>query len=308
MPTERPVADIVPLILGASLQFFPSLCYTILMSEKIAVITGASSGIGLLTSVELAKAGFRVVASMRDMERRQPLDQAASTAGIVRPLDVSRFDAMPDFVNAILRDYGRVDVLVNNAGFAMAGFAEDVTIDEIKMQFDTNFFGAVALTKAVLPVMRRQRSGHIIQLSSILGVQGSATVSSYSASKHALEGWSESLRLEVNPLGIKVVLVEPGSFQTGIWTRGAVMATEAIKISSPNFQRSLRMRERVKALPKADPIVVARAIAAIAQNPNPKLRYLVGRDAQIQLALKRVLPWKWHEKLVAHFLGIDKSN
>ncbi len=205
----------------------------------------------------------------------------------------------------MVSDHGRLDVLVNNAGFAVAGFAEDIKLHELRLQFETNFFGAVAMTKAALPTMRRQRSGHIVQVSSISGLHGAVTVSSYSASKHALEGWSESLRMEVRSLGIKVVLVEPGAFQTDIWTRGAVMGEEATKQTSPNIQRSLRMRERIQKIPKADPIVVARTIIAVAQNPNPRLRYLVGRDAKIQLAMKRVLPWKWHEKVIANFLKID---
>jgi NAD(P)-dependent dehydrogenase (short-subunit alcohol dehydrogenase family) len=287
------------------------------MLEKIALVTGASSGFGLLTSIELAKAGFRVVATMRDLARRERLDQAIAAAGVaakvgvraldVRALDVTKFDTIPGFVDRVVADYGRLDVLVNNAGFAVAGFAEDIKLDELRLQFETNFFGAVAMTKAALPAMRRQRSGHIIQVSSIVGLQGAVTVSSYSASKHALEGWSESLRLEVNSLGIKVVLVEPGSFQTDIWTRGAVMGEQATKPTSPNIQRSLRMRTVVEKLPKADPIVVARLIVAIAQNPNPKLRYLVGRDAKFQLAMKRILPWKWYEKVVANFLKIDEK-
>ncbi len=280
------------------------------MPEKIALITGSSSGFGLLTSIELAKAGFRVVATMRDLGRRERLDQAATAAGIaaqldIRALDVANFNSLPGFVDAVVRDHGRLDVLVNNAGFAVAGFAEDIKLEELRYQFETNFFGAVAMTKAVLPTMRRQRSGHIIMVSSIAGLHGSVTVSSYSASKHALEGWSESLRLEINSLGITVVLVEPGAFQTGIWTRGAVMGEQATKETSPNIQRSLRMRDRVQALPKRDPIEVARLIAAIAQDPNPKLRYLVGGDAKMQLAMKRILPWKWHEKLVANFLKLD---
>ena len=288
------------------------LCYTIRMPEKIALVTGASSGFGLLTSIEMAKAGFRVVATMRDLARRDRLDQAVAAAGVaakvdVRALDVTKFDTIPSFVDGVVRDYGRLDALVNNAGFAVAGFAEDIKLDELRLQFETNFFGAVAMTKAVLPTMRRQRSGHIIQISSIGGLLGSVTVSSYSASKHALEGWSESLRLEVNSLGIKVVLVEPGAFQTDIWTRGAVMGEQSTKPSSPNLQRSLRMRSAVEKLPKADPIVVARLIVAIAQNPNPRLRYLVGRDAKLQLALKRILPWKWLEKVVANFLKIDEK-
>lgn len=282
------------------------------MPEKIALITGASSGFGLMTSIELAKAGFRVVASMRDLGRRDRLEQAVTAAGVgatidVRALDVTKFDAIQGFVDTVVRDYERLDVLVNNAGFAVAGFAEDIKLDELRLQFETNFFGAVAMTKAVLPTMRRQRAGHIIQVSSIGGLQGALTVSSYAASKHALEGWSESLRLEVNSLGIKVVLVEPGAFETGIWTSGAVMGEQATKQTSLNFQRSLRMRDQIQKIPKADPIAVARTIVAIAQNPHPRLRYLVGRDAKIQLAMKRILPWKWYEKVIANFLKIDQN-
>ena len=278
------------------------------MPEKIALITGVSSGFGLLTSVELAKAGFGVVATMRDLARRERLDEAAAAAGAeldVRRLDVTDFGTLAGFVDEVVRAYGRLDVLINNAGFAVAGFAEDIKLEELRLQFETNFFGAVAMTRAVLPVMRRQRSGHIIQVSSISGLHGSVSVSSYSASKHALEGWSESLRMEVNALGIKVVLVEPGSFQTDIWTRGAVMGKEVTKDTSPNFQRSLRMRETIKKIPKADPTAVAQLIVRIAQDPDPKLRYLIGRDARIQLAMKRILPWKWHERVIANFLKID---
>jgi NAD(P)-dependent dehydrogenase (short-subunit alcohol dehydrogenase family) len=287
------------------------------MPERIVLVTGASSGFGLLTSIELAKAGFRVVATMRDLGRRDRLDQAVAAAGVsgkivagkfdVRGLDVTKVDTIQSFVDNVVRDYERLDVLVNNAGFVVAGFAEDIKLDELRLQFETNFFGAVAVTKAALATMRRQHSGHIIQVSSITGLHGTVTASSYSASKHALEGWSESLRMEVNALGIKVVLVEPGAFQTDIWTRGAVMGEQATKATSLNIQRSLRMRSTIEKLPKADPIVVARLIVAIAQNPNPKLRYLVGRDAKMQLAMKRILPWKWHEKVIANFLKIDQN-
>ncbi|MFZ0135831.1 MAG: SDR family oxidoreductase [Candidatus Sulfotelmatobacter sp.] len=280
------------------------------MPDKIALITGSSSGFGLLTSIELAKTGFRVVATMRDLGRRDRLDQAAMAASVtgrldIRSLDVTNFDALPAFIDGVVRDHGRVDVLVNNAGFAVAGFAEDIKLEELRRQFETNFFGTVAMTKAVLPKMRRQHSGHIIMVSSVGGRLGSVSLSSYSASKHALEGWSESLRLEVNALGIKVVLVEPGAYLTDIWTRGAVMGEKATQETSPNIQRILRMRDRIQALPKRDPIEVARLITSIAQDPNPKLRYLVGRDAKIQLAMKRILPWRRFEKMIANFLKID---
>jgi NAD(P)-dependent dehydrogenase (short-subunit alcohol dehydrogenase family) len=260
----------------------------------------------------LAKAGYRVVATMRDLSRRAKLDQTAAAAGVgdkidIRALDVTHSLDVAPVVDTVVREYGRIDVLVNNAGFAVAGFAEDIKLEELRLQFETNFFGAVAMTTAILPTMRKQRSGHIIQISSIVGLQGSVTISSYAASKHALEGWSESLRLEVKPLGIQVVLVEPGAFDTGIWTQGAKMGEESKKGTSPNFERSLRMREVLQRIPKADPIAVARAIVAIAQNPNPRLRYLVGRDAKIQLALKRLLPWKAYEKIIANFMKIDQN-
>jgi NAD(P)-dependent dehydrogenase (short-subunit alcohol dehydrogenase family) len=280
------------------------------MSEKIAVITGASSGIGLLSAIELARNGFRVIASMRDLGRRERLEQAAGEAGFrpnidIRRLDITDFELIPAFVESVVRDFGRIDVLVNNAGFAVAGFAEDLKLSEIRAQFETNFFGHVAMTKAVLPVMRQQRSGHIIMISSISGLHGAFAISSYSASKFALEGWAESLRFEVNALGIRVVLVEPGSYATDIWTRNARLGEKTLDGSSPNRERGAKMRDRVQALRKRDPIEVARLIAHVARDPNPKLRYVVGPDAHLQLWLKRVLPWKWHEKLVARALGID---
>jgi NAD(P)-dependent dehydrogenase (short-subunit alcohol dehydrogenase family) len=278
--------------------------------RRVAVVTGASSGIGLLTTIELANAGFQVIASMRDLGRRGRVDEAASAAGVtdrisVRELDVTNFDVIPELVAQVVRDYQRIDVLINNAGFAVAGFIEDLSLEEIRAQLETNFFGHVAITKAVIPVMRQQRSGHIVMVSSIGGLQASPTLSSYSASKFALEGWSESLRLELNALGIKVVLVEPGSFQTDIWTRNAQIARKARDGSSPNRERGERMRDRVQGLKKKDPIVVARTICAIAQNPSPKLRYLVGTDAHVQLWMKRIVPWKWYEKLIGRALSID---
>lgn len=213
------------------------------MANKIAVITGTSSGFGLFTAVELARQGFEVVATMRDLGRRSYLEEAAARAGVgakmdVRKLDVTEFDRIPILVAEVLGDYKRIDVLVNNAGFAMAGFAEDLELEEIRLQFETNFFGAVAMTKAVLPAMRAQESGHIIMLSSVGGQHGSPVISSYSASKHALEGWSESLRLEVGSLGIKVVLIEPGAFQTDIWTRNAKLGERVSDAASPNLERA----------------------------------------------------------------------
>lgn len=192
-------------------------------NEKIAVVTGSSSGIGLITAVELAAQGHRVVASMRDLGRSSRLEDAAQKAGVrdrldLRRIDITENDSLPDAVNAIVREHGCIDVLVNNAGFSSGGFAEDVSLAELRHQMETNFFGNVAMSKAVLPVMRKQRSGHIIQIASIAGRMAAPLVSSYSASKFALEGWSEALRIEVHSLGIRVVLVEPGDYETDIWS------------------------------------------------------------------------------------------
>jgi NAD(P)-dependent dehydrogenase (short-subunit alcohol dehydrogenase family) len=281
------------------------------MPERIAVVTGASSGIGLVTTLELARAGFRVLATMRDLGRRSILEKAAAAEGStqnleIRQLDITQSEAIEPLIGQIVRAYGRIDVLVNNAGFAMSGFAEDMELREIRRQFETNFFGHVAMTQAVLPIMRKQRSGHIIMVSSISGRLGQPVISSYSASKFALEGWAEVLRLETHSLGIRVVLVEPGAFKTDIWERNVVIGERALRPDSPNRERAQKFVEFVKKnVAKRDPREVARLIVHIAQIPNPKLRYIAGADAYLQLWLRRMLPWKRYEKLVTRWVGID---
>ena len=280
--------------------------------EKIAVVTGSSSGIGLLTAVELAQNGYRVVATMRNLANSGQLEEAAQKAGVrdrldLRRLDITEFDSLPAAVEAIVRDHGRIDVLVNNAGFSVAGFAEDMTLAELRHQFETNFFGNVAMTKAVLPVMRAQKSGHIITVTSVAGRLGQPMLSAYSASKYALEGWSESLRIETHSLGIRVSLVEPGAYDTDIWERNVVIAKGSLDPASPNKERSQRFAEFVKSSAKhrRDAREVAKLIVRIAQNPNPKLRYLIGGDAKVQVWLKRIVPWRRYERIVAKAVKID---
>jgi NAD(P)-dependent dehydrogenase (short-subunit alcohol dehydrogenase family) len=284
--------------------------------KKIALITGTSSGIGLLTAVDMAKAGFRVIATMRDLSRNTRLLQAVADAGVsdriqLRRLDITEFDSLPAAVAEIVRDHGRIDVLVNNAGYALGGFAEDIQLDELRGQFDTNFFGHVALTRAVLPTMRTQGvssglAGHIIMISSISGLVSNPVTSSYSASKHALEGWTESLRLEVRALGIKVVLVEPGAYDTDIWERNVRIGKIALSEESANKDRARRFANVVKTkLKKGDTREVSRLITRIAQNPNPNLRYLIGKDAQVRYWSQRLLPWKLYEKILLKASQID---
>lgn len=279
---------------------------------KTALITGASSGFGLLTTVTLARRGWRVLATMRDLDRRGKLEEAAQTAGVLDrieflALDVTDNEQIANLASAVAARKTPLHALVNNAGFAVAGFAEDVSDAELRRQFDTNFFGAAAVTRAFLPLFRRQGSGHIVMISSISGRMGFPGVGSYSASKFALEGWAETLRLEMKPLGVQIVLVEPGSFETDIWTRNAILAAGAQDANSPNAARTGRLlnsREARKL--KANPQKVADGIAAILDKPHPRLRCVFGGDAKFGLLLKAVVPSKLLEWLLIRVSGIGE--
>jgi NAD(P)-dependent dehydrogenase (short-subunit alcohol dehydrogenase family) len=190
----------------------------------------------------------------------------------------------------------------------MPGFAEEVTDAELREQFETNFFGAAAVTRALLPQMRRQGFGHVVMVSSISGRTGFPGVSSYAASKFALEGWAETLRLEMAALGIKVAIVEPGSFKTDIWTRNAKLTAKLLDPESPNAARRARWQSRIEANAesRANPQGVADLIARILETPEPKLRYVIGSDARIALLMRRVLPASIFERLMVKLSGLDQ--
>jgi NAD(P)-dependent dehydrogenase (short-subunit alcohol dehydrogenase family) len=279
---------------------------------RTALITGASSGFGLLAAITLARRGWRVLATMRDLGRRALLEDAARAAGIldsieVHALDVTKPAQIAAIAASIETSGAPLHALINNAGFVVPGFAEDVSDAELRDQFETNFFGAAALTRALLPLMRRQGFGHVLMVTSISGRMGFPGVSSYVASKFALEGWTETLRLELRAPGIRVVLVEPGTFQTDIWTRNAKVSARMRDPHAPNAQRVTRWRAELERNNKrADPQGVADLIAAIVENPNPKLRYVIGRDAHLALLLRRILPWSLFERAVIKLSGMDK--
>jgi NAD(P)-dependent dehydrogenase (short-subunit alcohol dehydrogenase family) len=280
-------------------------------SPRTALITGASSGFGQLTTVTLASRGWQVLATMRDLNRREKLEAAAKNTGVLdriefHALDVTNAGQIAVLAAMVSERPDPLNALVNNAGFAMAGFADDVTDAELRLQFDTNFFGAAAVTRAFLPQFRRQRSGHIVMVSSISGRSGFAGVSSYAASKFALEGWSESLRFEFKPLGINVVLVEPGSFETDIWTRNATISTRTQDAESPNAARIARFRKGVESSgERPNPQLVADGIVAILENPQPKLRYVFGNDAKMALLMRRLLPFSLYERIMMKAGGVE---
>jgi len=279
---------------------------------KTALITGASSGFGLLTTVTLARRGWRVLATMRDLNRRSLLEDAARSVGVLdciemHPLDVTRADQIASITSILEARQQALHALINNAGFAVPGFAEDVSDTELRDQFDTNFFGAAALTRAVLPQMRRQGFGHIVMVSSISGRSGFPGVSSYAASKFALEGWTETLRFELKALGIHVVLVEPGSFETDIWTRNAKISARMQDPNSPNAPRVTRWRAQLeKNNKRANPQIVADKIAAILENPKPRLRYVIGNDAKMAVFFRHILPWSIFERMIVKLSGMDQ--
>jgi NAD(P)-dependent dehydrogenase (short-subunit alcohol dehydrogenase family) len=278
---------------------------------KSVLITGCSSGFGMLAAATLAKSGFRVFATMRNLGKRQRLDEALATAGAtaeVLPLDVTSAESIDAAVRAVLERAGRIDALVNNAGAAIGGFVEDVSLDEYRRQFDTNFFGLVALTKAVLPHMRSQRSGRIVNLSSIGGRVANPGLSAYVASKFAVEGFSESLALEADLFCVRVVLIEPGTFKTEIFESNKGMAAGAKDPASPYFAVTQALEQKVDALVArhgADPQQVADAILHALTTARPKLRYLVGTDAKLQAAIHSIGGFRVQNWVTGKLLGLS---
>ena len=273
--------------------------------SDVAVVTGASSGFGLLASVELARRGLRVVATMRNLERKARIENALAAAGVqarLARLDVTDSGSIAAAIADVDQHEGRVDVLVNNAGFGMGGFLEDLTMDELREQMETNFFGLVAVTKAVVSGMRDRRHGRIINVTSISGRVALPGLGAYAASKFAVEGLSESLRHELLPHGVFVSVVEPGTFRTDIFDRNRRLGARVSDESSPNYQAAQRLLQLVDervAASKADPQRVANTIADIAQAARPGLRHLVGYDAYAEYTAARALPWRAWERLLA---------
>ncbi|MGF7033375.1 NAD(P)-dependent dehydrogenase (short-subunit alcohol dehydrogenase family) [Paenibacillus mucilaginosus] len=272
-----------------------------------ALVTGASSGLGLRIAAALAAEGWMVAAAMRDLSKGEALLEAARRAGAeewvdCRKLDVCDEEAVRHTVREVAEDYGRIDVLVNNAGYAVGGYTEDIPMEAWRAQFETNFFGLVALTQAVLPLMREQRRGRIVNISSISGRAGFPGYGPYAASKFAVEGFSEALRLEMQPYGVDVVLIEPGAYRTEIWRKGfeGIHAPEGSPYRR-ELEAVLRYSQRTaEAAP--DPQEVADAVLRVLRAPRPKLRYPLGRGVALSLLGRSLLPWHWYERIVRRML------
>jgi NAD(P)-dependent dehydrogenase (short-subunit alcohol dehydrogenase family) len=252
--------------------------------QKVAVITGSSSGIGLESALILGRNGYNTYATMRSLDKDTSIKAVVQNEGLpirVVQLDVTDDTSVKNAIDHIISEAGRIDLLVNNAGYGLVGALEDLAIEELKSQYETNLFGLIRVTQAVLPAMRKQRSGRIINISSGAGIFGYPGGSAYVSTKFAVEGLSESIAYELEPFGIKVILVEPGFIKTN-FGNAMVMAKKAQDSASPYSELMQKTMASTTKLAKnaSDAELVASIILEAASNPNPRLRYLAGKDVE----------------------------
>jgi NAD(P)-dependent dehydrogenase (short-subunit alcohol dehydrogenase family) len=266
-------------------------------NQRVVLVTGASTGIGLACATYLAAQGFRVYGTSR---RANP---ALSGAVTMLVADVTDDRSVEQAVAAILEREQRLDILVNNAGMGIAGPVEDTSIEQAKNQFEVNFFGAFRACRAVLPQMRSQRSGHIVNIGSIGGLVAIPYQAMYSASKFALEGFSESLRMEVRPFGVRVVIIEPGDHKTAL-TENRRVELQAASPYSDSFQAALAKTAHDEQSGPG-PEQIARLLHSIVDQRNPRLRYTIGPAPQrAAVLLKRLMPYSVVELVMRTYYGI----
>ncbi|WP_412989450.1 oxidoreductase [Pediococcus siamensis] len=257
---------------------------------KAILITGASSGIGYQTAALLAKQGNKVYGAGRRIEKIEPLQKLGV---IPLSLDVTNDDSVANAVQHVIDESGRVDVLVNNAGYGSYGAIEDVSIEEAKRQYDVNVFGVARLTKAVLPYMRKQHSGRIVNVSSAGGRSTSIYGAWYHSSKYALESFSDALRMEVQPFGIDVAIIEPGAVKTN-WGFIAADHLENSAQGGPYEKDATKMakglRKFYSSKKLSDPSIISKAIADAINKKRPKTRYLIGYSAKPLVLMHALLP------------------
>ena len=259
--------------------------------ENVALVTGCSSGIGLETAVALAREGHFTFATMRNLKKAETLEKIVKDENLpisILELDVDNKESMDNAIEKIMEQKGRIDTLVNNAGWGMWGTVEDVSIDEFKEQFETNFFSIVRMIQKIAPIMRKQKSGSIVNVSSVAGRIGFPVSPAYISSKFALEGLSECLRFELSPFGINVITIEPGVIKTNFF--------DSMKIAKKSDSNSVynditsKVISGVKMMAEmgTEPKEVANAILKSINDKNPLPRYIVGNDAMMFLEAKKM--------------------
>ena len=259
--------------------------------EKAALLTGSSSGLGYETSLSLARDGYLTYASMRDLNKAKQIRKISEDEGLpleVIELDVDSEQSVELAINTIFGNKGRIDVLVNNAGWGMWGTTEDVSLDEFKEQFETNFFSVIRMIQKVAPIMRKQGTGDIVNISSIAGRIGFPVFTAYNSSKFALEGLSESLRFELGPFGVNVIIIEPGVIKTNFIN--AMKTAKKADESDVYRDITLKVVTGVKMMAEmgTSPKEVANVIMNAIKDEKSLPRYVVGNDAAMFLEAKKM--------------------
>ncbi|HEX8377787.1 MAG TPA: oxidoreductase [Pedobacter sp.] len=247
--------------------------------QKVWFITGVSGGLGRALAQEVALSGDVVIGTLRKQDQIADFDSLVpeKTFGVM--LDVNHPSHFDKVLSTAVLNFGNIDILVNNAGYGLFGAIEEVSLEEARQQMETNFFGALALTQAVLPYMRERRSGHIIQISSMAGIKSVPGAGLYNASKFALEGFSEALALEVQPLNIKVTIVEPGPFRTNWAGDSSIRSAKVIEDYASTAGSRIATINGYSGHQPGDPVKAAKAIIKITNSDNPPLRLALGKVA-----------------------------
>lgn len=265
-------------------------------NKKVILITGASSGMGKLSAQDLIKAGHIVYCVARSVDKMQDL---ATAGGHVLKMDVTNEADIEAVVKQVADEQGRIDVLWNNAGYGLYGPVEELSMDKVQRQFEVNVYGVARLTQKVLPYMRAQKEGLIINTSSMGGKIYTPLGAWYHASKHAIEGFSDCLRMEVKEFGIKVVVLEPGMINTG-FNQGV---RDNFSFESQNGPYKRLVNGYIKAMdnnpaPGSKPDVISKTVLKIINARNPKTRYLVGRGGKLMVGMRRLLGDKNYDRIM----------
>jgi NAD(P)-dependent dehydrogenase (short-subunit alcohol dehydrogenase family) len=282
--------------------------------EKVAVVTGSSSGIGFETSLLLSRNGVYTYATMRNLNKSQQINDVAEKENLplkVLQLDVTDDKSVKDAIRQVKDESSRIDVLINNAGYDVMGAVEDISIEEFKSQFETNLFGVIRVTKEVLPIMRNQRAGNIINISSVGGRIGIPLNSAYISSKFALEGLSESMRYELEQFGIDVILIEPGVVKSNFFENADVANNNTNNTTSAYSQLTQNLYEGFEPMLKSNssslPSDVAKIIYKAIESNNREVRYLVGKDAISIINARQKLSDKEFENWIKESLFQQKG-
>lgn len=287
---------------------------TSVQTRGTTLVTGATDGLGRATAVLLAERGYRVFAGGRNAERRAALDQLARDRQL--PLEALALDVCDDAsvnacVSEIERRAGPVDVLINNAGIAFGAAMEEISLADLRKQYETNIFGLLRVSQRVLPQMRKRRRGRIVNMSSIAGRIATPILGAYSSSKHAVEAISDSMRLELYPFGVFVILIEPGYIETSMNRTASELSAAYSKGAETSpyrgvYQAFLTHWQKTRLAAKDRPEDCARVILRAIDETPPRPRYRVTRPAKIAAFLRRVMPDRMFDRLMRKELGLEQ--